>query len=89
MQEKHYKILYSSAYILTMNTDHRQLPANWIKLNNPNYYHYKDILVKRTDYNDGKIELTARDFTGKLCRIEARQLWDAFKRMEDKLKCNQ
>ncbi len=72
-----------------MSRSYRQLPENWTKLNNPNYYDYKDILVKRTDYSDGKIELTARNFTGKQCRIEANELWDAMKRMENKLKCNQ
>ena len=71
-----------------MNTDQKHLPANWTKLYNPNFYQYKDILVKRTDNADGKIELTARDFTGKRCRIESDELLDAMNRMEKKLKCN-
>lgn len=68
-----------------MNTTGNCLPRDWKKLKVPNFYSYKDIIVKRIDHEEGEIELVARDFLGKPCRSTSRELSKAMDKMEQKL----
>lgn len=71
-----------------MEKQNEQFPEHWIKLTTPNYYSYKDIVVKRIDCQDGKIELVARDFLGRRCSVQAPKLPIAMHQMEKLLTCN-
>lgn len=68
-----------------MDDSGSSLPPEWKKLKVPNFYSYKEIIVKRIDHKSGEIELVARDFLGKPCRSTAQQLVSAMKKMEERL----
>lgn len=68
-----------------MNNSGNHLPPEWNKLKVPNFYSFKDIIVKRIDHENGDIELVARDFSGKPCRSTAQKLYGAMEKMKEKL----
>lgn len=68
-----------------MNTTGNGLPRDWKKMKVPNFYSYKEIIVKRIDHKSGEIELVARDFIGKPCRSTAKELARAMEKMEERL----